>query len=148
MALIEWNETMSVAVAEMDSEHKELVRLINQLHDAVASHQDEDSLWKTFDMLARYTVYHFSGEEQLMRDVGYPHLEHHVQQHQALLGEVQALKEQYEIGGRGSVSKEVLTFLKRWLLTHICISDRLYGRFIAKQEESRVQPSDDAGPRD
>jgi len=133
MALIEWNDTMSVQVAAMDDEHLHLIRLLNELHAAVVAGRDRESLLKTFEGLAVYTVYHFAGEELLMREVGYPQFDHHVRQHQALLAEVQALKEKFEISGLEGVSSEVIEFLRRWLLTHICINDRLYGRFIAQK---------------
>jgi len=35
MALFDWNDQLSVGVAEIDKQHQELVKLINDLHEAM-----------------------------------------------------------------------------------------------------------------
>ena len=134
MAFIEWGDALSVTVDAMDSEHKELVRLINELHDAITVNKDKEVLGKVFDGLVQYTVFHFASEEQLMEDVGYPDLPKHRELHQDLVSQVGKLKEKYDSGEGDSVSVDVMEFLRDWLVNHIQGTDKKYGEFIKQKE--------------
>ncbi len=75
MAFIEWNDTTySVGVRQFDDEHKELVRLINELHAAMKSGRGRDVMGPTLNSLTRYVKLHFSREETIMGQHGYPGL--------------------------------------------------------------------------
>ena len=47
MSLITWNDTLSIKVEEIDIQHRRLVELINELHDAM-SQGKADRSWVTY----------------------------------------------------------------------------------------------------
>ena len=56
MSLITWKKEFSVGVAEVDFEHRELIELINSLHDSARPGEGRDavieSLGEIFDQIA------------------------------------------------------------------------------------------------
>ncbi len=123
--LVEWSDELSVGIQEIDEQHKVLVGLLNQLHDAIHQRHGSDAARKILDELADYTRIHFAVEESLMRVLEYPGYEAHKQQHEDLIQQLVDLKEKLDAGGH-SISFELLHFLKVWLTKHILESDKEY----------------------
>jgi hemerythrin len=72
MELIKWKDVFSVKVSEVDNQHKKLIGLINQLYDAMRVGKGREVLGSVLTELVNYTIYHFSTEERLFREYGYP----------------------------------------------------------------------------
>lgn len=125
-ALVSWSDDLSVGVQEIDEQHKVLIGLLNQLHDAVAQRHGSTACRETLDRLAEYTRIHFAVEESLMRILSYPDYERHKGEHEALTSQVSALQRKLD-EGHAAISFELLHFLKLWLTKHISESDRRYG---------------------
>jgi len=79
--------------------------------------------------LLTYTKIHFSAEERLMREHGYPQLADHKRLHDQLMDKVIQMNDKVR-SGRMVPSVSLGTFLKDWLLTHILQQDKKYGEFI------------------
>lgn len=77
MALITWNENYSVKVKQFDDQHKKLIDMINELHDAMKVGKGKDVMEKILAGLIQYTVTHFANEERLMKQHNYPDYEQH-----------------------------------------------------------------------
>jgi hemerythrin len=133
MALLDWNPSLSVEVAEMDAEHKKLVSLVNALNDAMKAGKAKDEMDKIFNELARYTQSHFASEERYMQRVGYPGLDKQKAEHKALLQQVTAFKADYD-AGKAMVTVKLMGFLRDWVRNHIQKSDKEYGVW-AKQKQ-------------
>ena len=131
MALLEWNDTFSVNVKQVDEEHKKLVELTNKLHDAMRSGQGKMVVGEVLDELVEYTKTHFTHEEALMEKAGYPGLASHKLVHNRLVNQVNDLKTQNE-AGKLSLSMEVMKFLKEWLVDHIQGTDKNYSSYLNK----------------
>jgi hemerythrin-like metal-binding protein len=84
MGFIKWNDNFSVKVSEVDNQHKELIGLINQLYDAMRVGKGREVPGSVLTELVNYTVYHFSTEERLFQEHGYPEYERHKQIHDDL----------------------------------------------------------------
>jgi len=132
MALLNWNELLSVGVAEFDAQHKKLVGMINTLHDAMAKGQGREVLKPILDGLMDYTQTHFAAEERRMQQCGYPAYLQHKVQHDALMRKVNDLKKRFE-AGQGTLTVEILNFLKDWLVNHIQGTDKKYAPFLSAQ---------------
>lgn len=129
MSLLNWNENYSVKVEVFDNQHKKLVEIINELHEAMRAGKSKDVLDKIFGELIDYTVHHFAAEETLMKKHAFPGYETHKAEHEELTQ--QALKLQADFkSGRAMLSLEVMEFLKKWLLEHIMGTDAQYSDFL------------------
>ncbi len=126
--LVEWTDALSVGLDEIDSQHKVLVGMLNDLHAAILGHRGSVECRAVLDRLAEYTRVHFTTEEGLMRLLKYPGFEIHRKQHEELLQEVVALQRKLD-NGQASISFELLHFLKVWLSKHITESDKRFGAF-------------------
>jgi hemerythrin len=129
MALIKWDATLSVGIASIDAQHQKLVGLLNQLHDAMSSGTGRHVVAAVLDEVVAYTHEHFSHEEALMRLHGYPDLEAHGVEHNALMA--QALQFQADAAEGTALTMDVMQFLCTWLTGHIMGMDRKYAPFLA-----------------
>ena len=128
MALFVWDTKYSVGVRELDSQHKVLVDLLNELFDAMQAGKTNDILGKIIKKLVDYTKTHFATEERYMQQYSYPDLASQKKEHEAFTAKVLAFQEQFD-SGRMALSVSVTSFLKDWLVQHISGSDKKYGPF-------------------
>lgn len=130
MPLLNWKGEYSVNVNEFDDQHRQLIGMINELHEAMAERKASSVLEGILAKLADYTVRHFTAEERLMRIHGYPGYEEHREKHQRMTAKVMALQDDLK-RGKVTISLAVMDFLKNWLDRHILGTDKLYGPFFA-----------------
>jgi hemerythrin len=128
MALINWNDTFSVNVAEIDRQHQKLVSMINELSDAMKLGKGKDVLGKIINSLINYTVDHFKIEERYFDRYKYSETNSHKMEHAVFVEKVSEFKNGYETG-KLSLSIEVMNFLSTWLQTHIKDTDKKYSQF-------------------
>jgi hemerythrin len=123
--LIEWNDELSVGIQEIDEQHKVLVGLVNEMHDAIHARKGSEAAREILQRLADYTKIHFAVEESLFRIFEYPGYEEHKAQHDELIKEINELQDKID-RGEGNISFQLLHFLKMWLTQHILDSDKEY----------------------
>jgi hemerythrin len=129
MPLITWDNSYSIGVLEMDQEHQKLLGIINSLYDAMREKKSKEVLAQTFQGLADYTKEHFGDEEVILKKINYPDLNIQLAQHAEFTKKVNEYNDKFK-RGELFVSVDVLTFLKDWLINHICKLDKKYGDFI------------------
>lgn len=133
MALINWQDSYSVGVDLIDTDHKLLVSLINQLDDAMTEGGGRDTVGSVLNVLLEYTETHFGREELLMEKGAYPELAPHKREHAKLTAQVRGIVERWHGGDDASLDGEVLEFLKNWLTGHILGVDRKYAPYVKGQ---------------
>lgn len=126
MALFEWRDDFSVKVASVDAQHKRLVGMLNELHDAMLKGASAEHLGGILNGLVEYTAYHFAHEEAMFAQTHYPDAEAHIAEHKALVDQVLAFKAKFE-AKQASINMELMKFLKDWLVKHILGSDKKFG---------------------
>ena len=126
--MIEWNDSMSVGVAEFDDHHKRIMALINKLEASVQKGDDPGITNEVLAEVSNYTVYHFFAEEEVMEKYAYPGYEQHRQEHIALTSRAFQLMSDAQTGG-AVLGQDVLTFLVGWLKNHILGTDKKYEPF-------------------
>jgi hemerythrin-like metal-binding protein len=119
---IEWRKSLEIGDSVVDSEHRYLVQLINNLHDQHASGSSDSNLTNVFTHLASYVKNHFENEEALMLAISYPEFEGHKKEHQKLVEQCMKLAEEY-LDGSESITEATLDFLKHWAVNHISETD-------------------------
>lgn len=130
MPLIEWSPELSVGIASIDEQHKKLVNMINALNDAMLLGESSELLGKIFTGLAAYTQKHFAYEENMFAEYGYPDTQEHKRQHNELIEQVIELKDNFMKNPQGTISEDLMLFLKRWLTNHIMRTDKDYTEFL------------------
>ncbi len=142
MPFVEWSDEFSTGIEEIDGEHKRLLELLNALHDAVEAGCTHERIDKALDALKLYGIYHFAREEELFLSTDYPDAERHRGQHRALAITVNEICEDFRLGGSDALPRQVLDFLKNWLLDHFMGADRSFGVHLnACKAEGRRQAS-------
>ena len=125
MAIIEWNDSLSVQIPSIDRQHKVLIDLINKLGKAIQEEKSTAAVSYVVQELVHYTVVHFVYEEGLFKTYGYPEEESHKIAHHKLADKVLQYKTRIEKGDK-AIGDELMAFLKDWLTNHIMKEDMAY----------------------
>ena len=126
MPTLTWTPAMSVGVEALDTDHKMLVGLINQLGDAIAANEADAIVASIINGLVDYTEYHFGREEAMMGAAGYAELASHIAIHQGIIEALQRLRDAYAGGFRDGIERRLLDFMRDWLTGHILGEDMKY----------------------
>ena len=132
MTYATWDPTLETGNELVDSQHKQLFELINELHDAIVDGDALETQQSILDRLLAYAETHFLDEEKLMASVGYPGLAAQQEMHREYTFETNRLAED----ARASEMVLPITlavFLHEWLTKHIRIEDRKIGEYIRAQ---------------
>jgi hemerythrin len=129
MALFDWNENLSVHVKQFDDQHKKLVKMLNDLHEAMKQGKGQEVLGKTLAELVNYTNTHFADEERLMKLHQYAGYEQHKKEHNMLVIQVFEVQKSYT-EGKAVLTQAVMSFLKGWLQNHIQGEDKKYSQLM------------------
>jgi len=125
---VEWSDALSVGIEEIDAQHKVLVLLVNEIHNAIHQRRGREAVRHILNKLSDYTRIHFAVEESLMRILGYPEYEAHREEHAELIGKLSELQAGVATGN-AAIGFENMHFLKIWLTKHIMESDQEYAGF-------------------
>ena len=127
MSLIEWKDEFSVGVASVDVEHRQMIDLINDLHDLVGENASEEEVSTMLGEIFAQISAHFALEEKFMRETRYPHFPEHKGDHEKLLDELRDIMDRVEDDGRydeTALSDE----LREWFTNHFSTHDALLHR--------------------
>jgi len=127
MPLLIWGPMFEVGVQQIDTQHRKLFDLANELADAVRAGNGRIPLGKILNELTTYTQTHFSSEEHLMVQSGYPATAEHKAYHQELITQVSDYKRAFLAGDIGIVDS-TLQFFTDWLAKHIMETDKALAR--------------------
>jgi hemerythrin len=142
MGLLEWNDSYSVDVADIDIQHRRLIDLINELSSAMSQDQREHSIASAVDELEAvsfvlgelldYAAYHFSNEESQMLEHRYPGYKAHLAAHRYFIETVRGFKRDLN-DAKPLRSRRILDFLQTWLVDHILMVDKQLGAFLSSR---------------
>lgn len=127
--LFPWNDSYSVQIGIIDMQHKNLVKLVNDLHQAMVVGRGKDKLGKILSSLISYTRAHFKTEEHFLESHRYPDYATHKSEHDQLTKTVLDLQGKF-LRNECGLTVEVMDFLKDWLGKHILGSDKKYTPFL------------------
>jgi hemerythrin len=139
MAFFEWEDSFSVSIAEIDQQHRQLIKLVNQLHEAIERSNDLatmaavmselDTTSSAIDEMVDYARVHFATEENYMLRYVYPEYDSHKNEHQEFIDKVQTFRSKFE-KTKTRLSLDITEFLKTWWRRHILAEDRRCGAFL------------------
>ena len=136
MSLITWQDSYSVGVGAIDRDHRLIIDLVNQLHDAHETAQSGDVVTSVLNILCEYVEHHFTVEDEAMERGGYPQVDQHRREHRRLSQRVREMRQLYAEGEYAAIGPEMLMFLTHWLSSHILGADMRYRPWLENAEVS------------
>lgn len=126
-----WKDSLLIGVPAIDSQHRELIRAIDELMEACNKGQGRAAIEKTLGFVVSYTRKHFADEEALQAKYRYPETNRHRQAHQIFIGDISGLVQEFERDGpsitlTGKLNKQLVN----WLIHHISEEDQKLGAHI------------------
>ena len=100
MALLEWRDSFRIGIPEVDEDHRNLVALINALHERASGRGPAAGGSEFLGELHAQISAHFALEEKVMRARHYAHYDDHKRDHERLLDEIRDIMDGYEVEGR------------------------------------------------
>lgn len=119
MSLIEWRKEFETGIPSVDHEHRELVDLINRLHEHMASGADQARVAEFLGEVFARIAAHFALEESIMRKHAYDEYEAHKAEHEKLLDEIRDIMDGASTEYAGSLS----TVVRDWFVNHFKSKD-------------------------
>lgn len=128
---IQWTPNLAVGIEQIDNQHKELYRCVNQLLDACNQGKGRQVLGEAVDFLERYVITHFRDEEALMQRFAYPKYNEQKTAHNLFINKIAEIKKTFEKEG-SSINVIVITnqTVVEWLNNHISKMDTQLGAFL------------------
>jgi hemerythrin len=134
MAFISWNKDLELGIDKVDSQHKMLVDMINELHDSILEGKSYEKMGDILTGLLYYAQTHFATEEQLFEVHRYPERQVHIREHNDFIMKISSRFDKME-KGELVLSVDIARFLRDWLINHVMISDK---KFVPYVKEIRV----------
>jgi hemerythrin len=129
MALIHWQKSFNLGIPDVDREHKELVDLINLVHDRSIRVGGRAAIEEALGQIVARVSAHFSNEERLMLVLEYPEYWAHKADHQRLLDQLSGFIAQYQTA-QVLDSAVLAQCLESWFMIHFRSFDASFHRFV------------------
>lgn len=126
-----WDQRYMTGEAIVDTEHQELVRIINLVVEKVSSKTPAAEVDLILSQLVQYAVVHFGHEERLMAETKCDprHIAEHVAIHRDFAQQVVKMR---EFSSDGVGTEDLLRFLTSWLAHHILGVDQSMARQVQR----------------
>jgi hemerythrin len=141
-----WKSIYSVGDESIDSQHKQILALISDLHTAIEENGGFTGLEEPLDRLVAYTMTHFRNEEHVMKACSFPDFQNHKALHDQMRRRTEELRKNITL----VTPADLLRFLKDWWTNHIRTDDQCYVPYIsvANRNRSSAAPTPSIGPID
>ena len=133
---IKWSQQLATNIPEIDDQHKQLFDKINQLYSAIINGGALTEVSETIGFLEDYADFHFSSEERLMEESSYPDASVHKAEHWKFKQQIEELKTELKDQGVSvQIAVKVQRSIRDWLVTHIRVTDKSLGRYLADKQD-------------
>ena len=131
---VQWTPKLDLRVPAIDRQHRRLCDYINDLYRAMKNNRTGVELQAIVKKLRDYTASHFSDEEKIFVPSQYPGTKEHKAIHRKFVAKLDEFEAQLK-NGTATVSMDLLSFLKDWLINHIAGTDPTYLPYIQDMVE-------------
>ena len=134
--IVTWGDQYATGIELIDSQHKNLVVLTNDLYKAcLTGHEVIDTAFKeAMHKMAAYVSFHFSTEQELLEKIEFPSWKDHAKEHDKLVQDILEAAKEYEAGRRYTPYVFVRT-LRDWVFGHIAYFDKLYSAYVVEEKK-------------
>jgi len=127
-----WREQLSVGNDVIDSDHKQLIEIINLVERSLVV-MNRSELTIALGSLSQYSKAHFAREEKIARAAGYMQVPHLHQSHEALLIKLEQVKQEIGEEWTAAAVEHFTVLLRDWLINHVIKEDLLMKPLLKKQ---------------
>lgn len=138
MPIIDWKKQYVVGVQRIDLHHRYLFSLLNSTYENLVQCTPTEDLSLFLNEFTDFLIYHFSVEEELMREKQYPGQQTHKKQHDRCIERITMMQKEY-LEGSQSLLIEIVCYLANWLSSHIPASDAELALFIAESQGGELR---------
>lgn len=127
-----WDTAYLLGIPEIDRQHEKIFDIYDQIvnmSDLQEKYQD-DEMKNILHELEDYLKIHFKSEEALLHKANYPNIEEHIIEHEMFIKKV----DEFVLGYQANspiLLNNMLDFLKKWLVSHIMVTDYVYKDHLA-----------------
>lgn len=122
---VDWDQSYSVGVEELDEHHQYFFCLTNILQNAIKEGTQKSAIGMLLSELSGYAHYHFTREEELMERAKYQELARHRREHEIFVDRLGKLSKDFQ-SANGEIGLAMLDFVRSWLVKHIQQVDKRY----------------------
>ncbi len=123
--MIKWDDKYSVGISMIDEGHKKFIGILNNAIFAKEHNDNSEELREVLREMTKYALTHFKTEETYMKEFNYPEYQDHKEEHRDFSAETIAYHERVTKGDY-QIAKEIIEYLKWWLVNHIQVTDKKY----------------------
>jgi hemerythrin len=123
---LEWSDALSMFIPEIDLEHRHFIQLVNELNEAIVMRMDLEEIKKRMQAILDDAAAHFSHEEALFREWGYPGATEHGEKHAQVTLALREIMGRLEQGGTEYEWIEAGLQVKQALIDHLLTEDMKY----------------------
>ena len=139
MSVEEWKQKVDFAfedeyltgIESIDEEHKELVKILEELHYLVSHDDSEDKYDKILNLLKYFRNYiqvHFKNEEDYMESIQYEELEMQQLAHDVFIARLELMNLDEFDTSRQQELEEYVEAMTEWVVAHIIHMDKHIGQ--------------------
>jgi len=130
VSLIAWREEFTIGLPDVDHEHRELIAMINALHESLGPAADVERIIAALGEIQARIAAHFALEEREMRRLDYISVTEHKDDHERLLDDIMEITDAVE--SPADYDPEAFgQRLSRWFTDHFRTHDARLHRWLA-----------------
>ena len=132
---LDWNPDLETGIDVVDEQHRMYFLLLNKYLEKVSETLSDRNhffdLLEKFDFLHQYAKEHFSTEELIMQEAGFPEFESHRDEHLFFEHHVEELYEQLKAEGFSQeLARKADYYMIEWFVNHIREADMDLAEFL------------------
>lgn len=128
MNYITWSEDIKVNVQEIDHQHENFVKLVNELYELIGTEKIEATKYLMKQIITELRN-HFDAEERLMKTHKYVDYFSHKMEHDRYYLKLENFYEDL-IHSRAKINLELFKSLNQWFFNHIELNDAKLGKYL------------------
>jgi hemerythrin len=130
MRKLVWTYELNLGIEVIDEQHIRIVEYINELDDARISNNKREEVGRIIEAMMGYTISHFTFEESMQEEAGYPYIKDHKKVHELFISKIAGFQERFNQGA--DVADDLHKLLFNWLYSHIQHDDLDYVEIVKK----------------
>ena len=133
--IVSWGDSFATGIRLVDEQHKELIKLTNELYRACLIGVEETGpvFKEALSCTVEYVRFHFAAELEILEKVNYPDYNEHKKQHEFLIKHILAASKEFG-SGKKFIPNQFVRTLKDWVFGHIAFYDKQFAAYIADQK--------------